>query len=552
MKLIIARGPNKGSLFDVPDERCTIGRAHSNRVVLYDRRVSAHHAAVEPQDSGYEIRDLGSSNGTYVNGLLITRSRLRPGDAIQLGDTVLAFERLPQQEAEPPSFEVVRDAPEQSSTIRATVKQKDSSTIVGARRKKVDVDALREDRRKLLALYRVNSAINSVRETHEMLCRVLEEIFDVLNAERGFVMLLDQETGALLPAAMRRRRAEDDAPQVTISRTIARQVIEQGEAVLSADAAHDERFAASESIVAHGIRSAMCAPLHGRASLQGIIYLDNVGSAHSFTPRDLRLLTAMANQVGIAVESSRLVEARVAGERYAAIGQAVAGLSHYIKNILGCTQGGAAIVQRGLATSDLEAVQRGWEIVRRNEAKISELVLDMLNYSGAAEPLTRPSQVNDIVRETAEDVAPQAEKEVRVECDLAPHLPEARVDPNAVHRCLLNLVSNAIDALPDAGGVVRLATRYDRDEQAVRIAVTDNGCGIEPELIPTLFNVFVSTKGSKGTGLGLAVVDKLVKEHGGRVEVASSPGEGSAFTLVLPLEPESDVSETARPAAPPS
>jgi len=540
MKLIIASGPNKGQVFDVQGSTCTIGRSHANRIVLYDGRASAHHATLERNDDGWAVRDLGSSNGTYVNGTLVTRSLLHPGDQVRLGDTVVAFERTPHpREAEAP-FRVVSDAPEESSSIHATVSRKDSSHIVDVRGTSANVEALREDRRKLVALYRVNSVIKSVHDPRELLCRVLEEIFDVLLAERGFVMTLDPTTGELVPAAMRRRYASDEDEEVAISRTIARQVLERGEAVLSTDATLDARFAASQSIVDQGVRSAICAPLPGREKIQGIIYLDNSGKVGSFTPRDLQLLVAMANELGIALENARLADARLESERFAAIGQAVAGLSHYIKNILGCMQGGSMMVQRGMDEDDEPLLHKGWDILRRNERKISELVLDMLNYSGASDVFLEPTPVNDVVAEVAEAAGAGVQRQFRVECDLAPDLPIACVDANAIHRCLLNLLSNAIDALPDEGGVVRFSTCFDPDAEAVRISVSDNGCGIDPELTPSIFGVFVSTKGAKGTGLGLAVVDRLVGEHAGHVEVESAPGEGSTFTLVLPLDPKAE------------
>jgi len=525
MKLIIASGPNKGAIFDVHEGSCAIGRAHANQIVLYDRRASARHAVIEPANSGHTLRDLGSSNGTYVNGLLVARVELQPGDLIQVGDTVLAFEHLPPPDEEAAPFRVVRDAAEGTSAIRATVTRSESSTLVDPRETAVDIGELREDRGKLLALYRVNNVINAAGDSRELLARVLEEIFDVLRAERGFVMLLDERTGDLIPAAMRRRHAADAAEQLAISRAITHQVIDIGEAVLSVEAADPS-----------GGRSTMCAPLHGRQKLQGIVYLDTA-SAHAFSARDLQLLTAMANQLGVALENLRLHEARLADERFAAIGQAIAGLSHYIKNILGCMQGGAQIAQRGIDADNRTLLLKGWDILRRNERKISELVLDMLNYSGAAEPLREPVQANDLVDEVTESIGADAEKAFRVERDLAPDLPIAQLDSTAIHRCLLDLLSNAIEALPDDGGVIRFITRFDPAEQAVRISVADNGCGIEPEFLPRIFDVFVTTKGAKGTGLGLAVVDKLIKEHGGRVGVQSERGRGSTFTLVLPIQP---------------
>ena len=524
MKLIITSGPNKGSVFDVSEETCTIGRAHANDIVLYDRRVSAHHAIIEHENSTPAVRDLGSANGTYVDGLLITRAALRPGCAIRVGDTVLAFEQ-PSLEDSDSQFRVVRDHDEETA-IYATVDKEESAVFVEAPPPADDIESLREDRCKLLALYRVNSVINSLGETRTLLCRVLEEIIDVVGAERGFVILREPETGNLTQAATRLRRAEDQGSQVSISRAIARQVLDDGKAVLSTGPKHG----------AHST-SAMCAPLRAREAILGIIYVDGLGGTGSFSPRDLQLLTAMANQVGIALENAGFAEARLADERFAAIGQAVAGLSHYIKNILSCMQGGAQIVQRGLEQESTDTIGRGWGIVRRNERKISELVLDMLNYSGANEPLREPCNIDRLVEDIAEPLAEEAAKEVRVERDLAPDLPTAYLDPRAIHRCLLNLVSNAIDAVPETGGLVRLVSRFDPAERTVRLSVSDNGCGIDPELLPTIFDVFASTKGARGTGLGLAVVKKLVEEHGGRVEAQSTPGQGSTFTLVLPIHP---------------
>ncbi len=523
MKLIIFAGPNKGSVFDVQEATCTIGRAHSNRVVLYDQRVSTYHAVIEPDGGRYAVRDLGSANGTYVDNLLVTRALLRPGSTIQIGETVLAFERPPRPEDEDAGFRVVDAMPGQTTAIYATVAKDDTAIL--EEESPGDVEALREDRRNLLALYRVNSVINSVPEVRPLLCRVLEEVLEALDAERGFALLRDQETGELVPAAMRRRHAAGPSAQLSISKAIARQVMDRGESVLSTAEGGGHRL------------SAMCAPLHGRKEFQGLIYVDTPTSAEPFSAGDLQLLTAMADQLGTALENARLAEARLAGERFAAIGQAVAGLSHYIKNILSCMEGGAQIVQRGIDSSDVEVARRGWAIVRRSERKISDLVLDMLNYSGANEPLREPCSINDLCEDVAAPLVQEADKEVRIECELDPELPVAHLDSRAIHRCLLNLVANAIDALPEEGGLVRLETRHDPEAGTVRVSVCDDGCGIEPEILPTIFDAFSSTKGSRGTGLGLAVVKKLVEEHGGHVEVQATPGKGSTFTIVLPTQP---------------
>jgi signal transduction histidine kinase len=159
--------------------------------------------------------------------------------------------------------------------------------------------------------------------------------------------------------------------------------------------------------------------------------------------------------------------------------------------------------------------------------------------------------VNGLVTEIAEGAGAHADKAFRVECDLDDDVPVALLDRAAIHRCLLNLLSNAVDAAPDEDGVVRFGTRHDREANAVRVFVADNGDGIAPELLPSIFNVFVSTKGSRGTGLGLAVVQKLVEEHGGRVEIDSEPGKGTTVALVLPL-PDPSERPTKTDMQPPS
>jgi len=537
MKLIIASGPNRGRMFNLPDGQCTIGRSHTNHLALYDRRVSARHAVIAPTPDGPVIHDLGSSNGTYANGKLVSRAVLNSGDTIQLGDTVIAVDTLPVADKPARPFRVVQRPGDASSSIRATAPSRDSSAVFETSPSVDDIEALREDRRKLLALYRINHAINTVSDTQGLIIRVLEEIVEVLDPERGFVMLLDPGSDALIPAAMRLRHRPQASELVTMSRAITDHVLRKGEAVLSTDTALDARFAGSDSVVAEGPRSAMCAPLHGCERIQGIIYIDSPATSHAFGPEDLPVLIAMANQLGIAIENTSLAKARLVDEHFAAIGQAVTGLSHYIKNILSSMQGGAQIVQRSLDRHDAEALRTGWDIVRRNERRISELVLDMLNYSGASDMLFEPCDLNNLIDEAAEAIPAQTSKTVSVDVDLAPDLPMVVVDSNAIYRCLLNFVSNAIDALPDDGGSVRFATRYDKEERAARLAVADSGCGIDPELLPAIFDVFVSTKGSRGTGLGLAVVQKLAAAHGGRVEVDSQPGKGTTFTLVLPLRP---------------
>ena len=111
---------------------------------------------------------------------------------------------------------------------------------------------------------------------------------------------------------------------------------------------------------------------------------------------------------------------------------------------------------------------------------------------------------------------------------------EAELDGKGIYRCILNLVTNALDACAGARGTVTISTRSVADPDGVEIVVTDTGCGIAEEDLPQVFRVFYSTKGSDGTGLGLAVTQKIVREHGGEIAVESRRGTGTSFTIRLP------------------
>jgi signal transduction histidine kinase len=216
------------------------------------------------------------------------------------------------------------------------------------------------------------------------------------------------------------------------------------------------------------------------------------------------------------------------------MGQAIAGLSHCIKNILAAMEVSSSLMERGLETQDFDNISRVWRVFRRSSQRISYLVLNMLAYSKDRKPELQPCSINDVCREVANLCREQLEaKQVKFRLDLEPQLPLIRVDHQGLHRCVLNLLTNAIDAVEEGGGEVGLVTGV--EDGNILVSVEDNGIGIPPEEQQQIFEVFYSTKGNRGTGLGLAVTKKIVKEHGGSVTVDSAPGEGSRFTIHLPL-----------------
>jgi signal transduction histidine kinase len=194
------------------------------------------------------------------------------------------------------------------------------------------------------------------------------------------------------------------------------------------------------------------------------------------------------------------------------------------------------MIDLGFRRDDSAKVRRGWEIVRKNNSFLQNLALDMLTYSKDREPEYELVDINDLVSSLVTLIEAKAkENNVRISWTQNPSLEKLVLDPRGIRRCLLNLVSNAIDACAQKqGGHVEISTSRIGDD-LFRICVADNGCGISEDNRKKLFEMFYSTKGSKGTGLGLVVTKKIVTEHGGQIEVQSEVEKGTRFLLKLPL-----------------
>jgi len=543
LTLRVIQGPDEGKTFDVREFPAVIGRETSSHIRLNDDMASRRHAELMLRDGRLILRDLLSTNGTFVNDDLITETEISAGDRIRIGRSLLEVCETRTQvrpaEAKPPT-----SVPTPSKTV---IRLAGQDTIVGepappsgssveSMMAGVTLEDPEKLRQHLATLYEVTGLISSITDIDELLNKVLDAVFEKVGADQGFIMLLDENTGQLEPKVWRRRAGGAGMADYTISRTIINAVINKGEAVLTADALADERFQQGQSIVAGNIRSAMCAPLRSRDKILGLIQVHNEEGSRQFGPDDLQMLVAIANAAGMALENARLFQTILRAERLAAVGGVVAGLSHYIKNVLNGMQAGAMVVEMALRNKDLEGLTKGWEIVRKNLTKVKDLVMDMLSYSKERKLQLEPVNPNDIVSDVVELLEAKARgRGIRLSVSLDNRLGPVMLDPTGIHRVVLNLVSNALDAVRRDEGVVNVSTRALPAERSLIIEVSDNGSGIPPAALPHIFEAFYTTKGLEGTGLGLAITDKIVKEHGGTIEVRSQEGRGSTFTVKLPL-----------------
>ncbi len=545
--MFVIQGRDQGKRFELDASLVGVGREATNGVRLHDVEVSRRHAQIVCADANFKLVDLGSSNGTFVNEQRIDQHVLQSGDRVQVGRTLMIFTGNEDRSSVDLAAEVDiidRGPASDGSRIVSSISREEGSHIFS----EADLSAspwLARARSNLQIMYRTALAVSHTLDIDQLLQRIMELIFEWVEADRGCVMLVDWESGEAIPKVFRNRRETRSSERLRISQTILDYVLEHREGVLTSDAREDERWDPAASILKLGVREAICVPMQGRYGMVGVIYIDTytppgqvVQNRHvnRFSEEHLKLMVAIGHQAALAVEDTSYYSALVQAERLAAVGQTIATLSHHVKNILQGIRGGSYLIEEGLKNSDTELIRKGWNIVDKNQEKISNLVMDMLTFSKERQPERVPAQLNQVAGEVIELMHVRA-ADAGVTLRWLPdeNMPVLQFDPDALHRAILNVVTNAIDACEKTpGGRVTVSTEYAADEKLARITVEDNGEGIAPEHIQKIFSLFESRKGSRGTGLGLPVSQKILREHGGDIRVSSTPDVGSKFSLEFP------------------
>lgn len=305
-------GLRPGQVLPLRGESTILGRHPDCDVVLESGAVSRQHARVVHLGDNYYVEDLHSRNGTLVNGQPVLQRRLlSENDTLGICDVVLVFHLGPPR-LEVPSAEEADD-PHATATLVDDERPPSNSTVMS----KMDVSSGPSSLQlqvnpeaKLKALLEIGQNLGKALGLNEVLPKLLDSLFSIfLQADRGFIVLKDQQAGRLIPKAVKHRR-RDEAETIRISRTIVNGVMSAREAILSADAASDSRFQMAESIVDFQIRSMMCAPLIGSDGAPlGVIQIDTLDQRKRFNREDLDLLASVACQAAVAVENAQLHEA---------------------------------------------------------------------------------------------------------------------------------------------------------------------------------------------------------------------------------------------------
>jgi PAS domain S-box-containing protein len=298
-ELVIVSGRYKGHRVPLSKDSLRIGRDRSCELALDDEAASRVHSEVIRTDDRFILRDLNSTNGTFVNGARVAEAPLQNGDRIGVGDTVmLAQLDLPQEKSVP---QIVFSKEQKSGTSARLRLSLNDTRFLEIKEGTSIPDATRQ----FTKLYEFMVDVAGILHLPALLERALDLIFAAFTADRALVLLLTPDGQPGMKVA-KVRSAESGAENISISRTMAHLLLEQKEAFLSIDAASDQRLAASVSLAQMRVFSIIGAPLKVKDKVIGMIYLDTIGGASPFSEADLKLCTAMAIQLAVCIENTRL------------------------------------------------------------------------------------------------------------------------------------------------------------------------------------------------------------------------------------------------------
>lgn len=528
--LEVIDGPDLGNTYPLPvGEPQLIGRS-SESLPLTDPTVSRRHAELTPDDDKWFLRDLDSANGTFLNGRrLVDRVALRQGDEVGCGSTLfLVSERgsLPTE-----------------TILSATSLDTSAESVIVT-----SPHSFQAAKNHLRMVYRLTAATAGTVDAIAILQRLIAVVADEFKPDRAVGVLFDDDGHIATSIEAVEGNLLDKAHPYC--KALVMHVCKERRGLLIEDISQDIRFSGDPIVQSSKLRSCICVPLIAHDQVLGAIFLESHSATRHWTDDEFQLLTAATEHTGLAILTANLVRTRLHHERLAAMGETVASISHSVKNILQGLRSGAGAIELALGRGDLDLAREGWPILARNLDRVYALTFNMLAWSRAGHPEISLVNLPLIVEDAVSLVQGAAQRrKVAIRVDIEEDMPPIPVDQTAILQVLLNILNNAVEAAPSKTGIVAILASIPRSGDSVRISIEDNGPGIDSSQREAVFRAFHSTKGQRGTGLGLAVSRKIILEHQGTINILDAPHGGTLFNIYLPLGREDDPGDTRGPAS---
>ena len=405
-------------------------------------------------------------------------------------------------------------------------------------------------RRELSALIKSSALINSSLQTTDVLNFAMKAAEEFMEAEASSVYELDTEKGDII---VRMARGEKggfiQSRRLKFGEGIAGWVIQSGKPMIAEDVHKEPRFSDRfDRETGFTTRSLMCVPLTVRGKTIGAIQVINKKNGSTFTKEDSELLTALAQQIAVALDNAKLYqrleenfqltaeELRVAqqklirSERSAAIANLVQGVAHEVRNPIMSIGGFAARMKADLEMNN--KFQKYLDIILNETSRLEKLVQDVKEIAEMQTAYLQPANMNNLLSKVIEDFSPIISRQsIHLETDIEEGLPTITLDKAQISRALKNIIENSIEAL-STHGTLRLTARA--IDSNIRIVVEDSGIGINEDELGSILDPFVTSK-TTGAGLGLTMVYQILMNHQGEIDIKSRGGKGTVVTLDLPL-----------------
>lgn len=442
----------------------------------------------------------------------------------------------------------------------------------------------------LQTLYDVSHKINSQLNLPGLLDEIMDLAVKLLSAEKGLILFQNKETGELEVQVVCDMDSQTLNDVIAMSRSTIDKVIKENEPVLL-EKVPRRGEGASKSMLRFKITSVLCVPLRSKEDLIGVIYLDTTHRKRFFKPEDLSFLEAFSNLAGIAIENARsyqeiqklntnleaLVEERtqelqrknqeliaayeklkaaqlqlIRSEKMASLGMLVAGIAHEINTPLGTISSNLHVFGKSL--SQVEAVlpkineqtdqrlsekfQMIFHLVEINKqacTRISEILKNLKSFARLDEGEIKTVDIHDSIDNTLELIRYLYRDRIEIRREYG-KLPLIQCYAGQINQVFMKILVNACQAI-DGEGEIRIQTS--QEDEYIQIRISDTGVGIPAKNLDKIFDPGFTTKGvGVGTGLGLSISYRIVEEHGGKIKVESQEGGGSAFTIILPINPQ--------------
>jgi putative nucleotidyltransferase with HDIG domain len=310
--LVVREGAHVGRVFPISQgDVKTIGRAPECDIRLPDQGVSRRHCTVENLGAVLRVVDLESANGSYINGQLVERGSLSPGDQLAVGPTVLECRSRPAAERAPGEATLAYREEGTTTVVRKVIDTQYPGMEALATAQPESLENLQRAQRNLAAAYQVSKMLANAPGLEKLFEGVIDSIFAAINADRAALLLQDGSDGSddeLTVVAARSQADDVDVEELSVSRTVVQDVLENAASSLSRDATADARYKEGQSIIQQRIRSVMCAPVTTDDSVIGVLYADSRSLTGAFTESDLELLALIGNQAGVAIHRAQLLD----------------------------------------------------------------------------------------------------------------------------------------------------------------------------------------------------------------------------------------------------